>query len=116
MSGWLSFHYQTKAALRPTGSVTLPNCDIAMVERSFSVVSGLKIRLTRLRSAEIQPTKLVSPVELAYLSYPLNIDNFEGIAARLSKNGKTLIYLVSDDNFNNEQRTLLVMFELNATP
>jgi len=115
-SGWLSFRYQTKAALRPTGSVTLPNCDIAVVERSFSAVSGLKIRLTRLRSAEIQPTKLVSPEELAYLSYPLNIDNFEGIAARLSKNGKTLIYLVSDDNFNSEQRTLLVMFELNAAP
>ena len=62
-SGWLSFHYQTKAALRPTGSVTLPNCDIAMVERSFSVVSGLKIRLTRLRAVDIQPTKLASPEE-----------------------------------------------------
>lgn len=115
-SDWFSFRYQTKATLRPTGSVTLPNCDIAVVERSFSVVSGLKIRVTRVRTAEIQPTKLISPEELAYLSYPLSVDNFEGIAARVSKNGKTLIYLVSDDNFNSEQRTLLVMFELNATP
>ena len=108
--------YQTKATLRPTGSVTLPNCDIAVVERSFSVVSGLKIRVTRVRPAAIPPTKLISPEELAYLSYPLSVDNFEGIAARVSKNGKTLIYLVSDANFNSEQRTLLVMFELNATP
>ena len=96
--------------------MTLPNCDIAVVERSFSVVSGLKIRVTRVRTAEIQATKLISPEELAYLSYPLSVDNFEGIAARVSKNGKTLIYLVSDDNFNSEQRPLLVMFELNAPP
>ena len=115
-SGWEPFRYRTKAALRPTGAVTLPDCDIALVERSFSFVSGLDIRLTRLRAAAIRPDALVVADELAHLSDPLSIDNFEGIAARRGKNGETLIYLLSDDNFNSVQRTLLVMFELDESP
>ena len=114
-SGWQSFRYRTKAALRPTGATTLPNCDIAIVERSFSLIAGLDIRLTRLRPEAIQPGATVVPEELAHLSDPLSIDNFEGIAARRGKDGETLIYLVSDDNFNSVQRTLLVMFELGGT-
>jgi hypothetical protein len=42
----------------------------------------------------------------------LAVDNFEGISARKTATGKTLIYLVSDDNYNPLQRTLLMMFAL----
>jgi hypothetical protein len=38
---------------------------------------------------------------LAELSAPLVADNFEGIAVRPGKLGKTLIYIVSDDNFHD---------------
>ena len=40
------------------------------------------------------------------------MDNFEGIAARRGAAGESLIYLVSDDNFSDKQRTLLLMFAL----
>jgi hypothetical protein len=37
----------------------------------------------------------------------------EGLAVRTSKDGKTIVYVVSDDNFNAPlQQTLLMMFEL----
>jgi hypothetical protein len=37
----------------------------------------------------------------------------EGVSARRGPNGETLVYVVSDDNFNAPlQRTLLMMFEL----
>ena len=36
----------------------------------------------------------------------------EGIAIRRDSAGRTLIYLLSDDNFSFMQRTLLLMFEL----
>jgi hypothetical protein len=37
----------------------------------------------------------------------------EGISARRdAAGGKTLVYLISDDNFSAVQRTLLMMFEL----
>lgn len=114
-TGWMRFRYQTKAALRPTGAATLPNCDVVLVERSFSFVAGLDIRVTRLRVDDILPGAMVEPEELAHLSNPLTLDNFEGIGARRGENGETLIYLVSDDNFSSIQRTLLVMFELGET-
>lgn len=42
----------------------------------------------------------------------LLVDNFEGVDVRRDAKGRTMIYLVSDDNFMILQRTLLVMFEL----
>lgn len=113
--GWVPFTYRTTGGLRPTGAVTLPNCDVAFVERSFSMIAGLDIRVTYLRANAIVPNTIVEPETLAHLSDPLTIDNFEGIGARLDEHGDTLIYLVSDDNFSNAQRTLLVMFALGET-
>ena len=34
------------------------------------------------------------------------------LAARTADNGETLVYIVSDNNFNRLQRTLLLMFAL----
>ena len=48
---------------------------------------------------------------IAELTLPLNIDNFEGISTRSDVNGGVIIYLISDDNFNSRQRTLLMVFE-----
>lgn len=46
------------------------------------------------------------------LTPPLNVDNFEGIAVQKMTDGKTRIYLVSDDNYSARQRTLLYVFEI----
>ena len=48
---------------------------------------------------------------IAELTLPLNIVNFEGISTRSDVNGGVIIYLISDDNFNSRQRTLLMVFE-----
>ena len=115
-TGWLPFRYRTKDVLLPTGATTLPNCDLVFVERSFSVVAGLDIRLSRVRVNALRENAIVEPEELAHLTGSLTMDNFEGISARRGINGETLIYLVSDDNFSSIQRTLLFMFELGETP
>lgn len=41
-----------------------------------------------------------------------NIDNFEGIAVRQRPDGGVRLYLISDDNFSDRQRTLLMVFDL----
>jgi len=46
------------------------------------------------------------------LAPPLNVDNFEGIAAETTKSGSTRLYLISDDNYSAKQRTLLYVFEV----
>jgi hypothetical protein len=60
----------------------------------------------------VKPRAVLISREIARLERPLTIDNFEGIAARRGPAGETWIYLVSDDNYQVLQRTLLMKFEL----
>jgi len=53
-------------------------------------------------------TQILAELELAP---PLIQDNFEGLAAVQLPEGGTRFYLLSDDNFNPEQRTLLLAFD-----
>jgi len=48
---------------------------------------------------------------IATFRSPMSVDNFEGLALR-EEGGKTFLYIVSDDNFSSNQRTLLMKFEL----
>ena len=57
--------------------------------------------------------KLSGPL-LASMASPLNIDNFEGIAALALPDGATRLYIISDDNFSKTQQTLLYAFDLPA--
>lgn len=49
--------------------------------------------------------------EIATFLPPLTLDNFEGLAVR-EEEGRTFLYIVSDDNFSGAQRTLLMKFEI----
>ncbi|MEL6414235.1 MAG: esterase-like activity of phytase family protein [Pseudomonadota bacterium] len=48
----------------------------------------------------------------AKLKKPLPVDNYEGIAIGKAPSGQTRIWLISDDNFSNSQRTLLLALDL----
>lgn len=111
-STWRRLRYRVEAGLRPTGAATLPGCDVIFVERAFSLLAGLDIRISRVAASAIKAGAVLAPDEIARLSHPLTIDNFEGISARRGDSGETLIYLVSDDNFSPLQRTLIQMFRL----
>jgi hypothetical protein len=49
--------------------------------------------------------------EFAKLDEYVTIDNFEGIAAKEMPDGRIRLYIVSDDNFSDNQRTLLMVFD-----
>lgn len=53
------------------------------------------------------------PETLAVLTPPHTLDNFEGLAVR-EEGGKTALYIVSDNNFSDDQRTVLMKFEIKA--
>ena len=96
----------------PTALALLPDGDVLVLERRFTVIAGPGARLVRVARAAIAPGAIVSGRELGRLEAPLTVDNFEGLAVRRDAVGRTLIYLVSDDNFNPVQRTLLMQFRL----
>jgi hypothetical protein len=49
--------------------------------------------------------------EYAKLDEYVTIDNFEGIAAKEMPDGRVRLYIISDDNFSDSQRTLLMVFD-----
>ncbi|KCZ51826.1 esterase-like activity of phytase family protein [Hyphomonas pacifica] len=49
---------------------------------------------------------------LLKLSPPMNVDNFEGITAKLQSDGSYRLWLISDNNFSPRQRTLLYAFDI----
>jgi hypothetical protein len=103
---------------RPTGAALLPDGDLIVVERRFPPIGA---RLVRLSRSSIEGTGPLSPREIARIEQPLTLDNFEGIEARRDASGRTLVYLLSDDNGcaktpgatrSGLQRTLLLLFAL----
>jgi hypothetical protein len=58
----------------------------------------------------------VRATELAFLAAPYAVDNLEGLAATKGTRGETLLWLISDDNFNPLQRNILLQFELLPAP
>ncbi|MBN8552997.1 MAG: esterase-like activity of phytase family protein [Caulobacterales bacterium] len=49
---------------------------------------------------------------LARFTAPATVDNFEGLAAVRRPDGGVRLYILSDDNFNPGQRTLLLAFDV----
>ena len=104
---------------RPTGAALLPGGDLLVVERRFPPAGARVVRLSR---ASLEAPGPLQTVEIARIEAPLTIDNFEGVEARReAATGRTLVYLVSDDNGCSKrgatrvpglQRTLLLMFAL----
>lgn len=45
------------------------------------------------------------------MARPLTVDNYEGLSAIPAKDGSVRFYLLSDDNFQSSQRTLLLAFD-----
>lgn len=70
--------------------------------RSFDPIRGVRSVLSW---GEKQTEQIV-------LSRPLLTDNFEGIAAESLPEGGFRVWIVSDDNFSNSQKTLLYAFEI----
>ena len=118
-AGWLAgdgavetLGYRTASNFLPTDAATLPNGDVLVLTRHYSVLGGAKVRLERVPAAAIEAETTLQGTLLARFRHPLTVDNFEGLAAVQGEDGATLLYILSDDNFNFFQRTLLLLFRL----
>lgn len=94
---------------RPTDAAALDNGDLLVLERRFSLLGGVAARLRHVPASSVQAGGVLEPETLAVLEPPLAVDNMEGLAVFREGDGYRLI-LVSDDNFNVLQRTLVMSF------
>ncbi len=104
--------YAVSDGFAPTALARLADGDVLALERRYSKATGAAARLMRIDAASIVPGAVLEGRELARIEAPLNVDNFEGLAVRRGAGGETFVYLLSDDNFNSSQRTLLMQFRL----
>lgn len=98
-----------------TSLASLPDGSLLVLERSFiRATLKLDIKLRLIKAADIKPGARLDGEVLLEAGMNDMIDNFEGVAVTETKTGETLITLISDDNFNFFQNTLLARFKLRS--
>ncbi len=93
-------------------AVLLPSGSLLVLERKFSWLSGVGIRIRRIALSSIAPGALIDGPAIFDADLGHEIDNMEGIDAHVTAEGDTVLTLVSDDNFSLIQRNLLLQFTL----
>jgi hypothetical protein len=93
-------------------AVLLPSGDLLILERKFSWLGGLGIRIRRIPLKSLAPGAVVEGPSIFNADLGQEIDNMEGIDAHVTAEGDTVLTMVSDDNFSIIQRTLLLQFKL----
>jgi hypothetical protein len=90
----------------------LPPADLLLLERSYSPLRRVAMRIRRIPLDRIKPDSVIDGKPLIVADMGYQIDNMEGIAVHRNAEGETIITLVSDDNFSFLQRNLLLQFAL----
>ncbi len=93
-------------------AVLLPSGELLVLERKFSWLTGVGIRIRRIALKSVAPGAVVDGPSIFDADPGHEIDNMEGIDAHVTSEGDTVLTLVSDDNFSMIQRTLLLQFRL----
>ena len=93
-------------------AVLLPSGDLLLLERKFSLLGGVGIRIRRIPLTSVAPGAVIDGPAIFHADLGNEIDNMEGIDAHVTEEGDTVLTLVSDDNFSMIQRNLLLQFTL----
>ena len=107
----IRFGYRPPAGYAVTDAGQLPDGRIVLLNRRFTVMEGVSCVVTIADPREIAAGRAWQPRELARLRPPLRVDNMEALSIDREQ-GRTILWIASDDNFNPLQRTLLMKFAL----
>ncbi|MBB6470360.1 hypothetical protein HNQ96_006257 [Aminobacter lissarensis] len=97
-----------------TDGAFLPDGDLLLLERSFSMASGVKMRLRRIASQTIAKGQVADGPVLLEANMGYQIDNMEGLDVWQRADGALMVSLVSDDNHSILQRNLYLEFILHG--
>lgn len=118
LKAWLSTETETQQLFflppdnfAPTDAATLPNGDVLLLLRHYSVVDGVAAKVHHIRSSDIRPGAVLIGTEVLHLTPQMSVDNMEGLDVVALDDNTVRLVMISDDNFNPLQRTLLTMFD-----
>ncbi len=109
------FAYQPPRGYRITDIAQLPDGRLVALHRRFSVTEGVSAVIGLIDTDTIQAKAVVRPQVIATLKPPFPTDNMEGIAVD-REGAKTILWIISDDNYLALQRSLLLKFEFSEPP
>ena len=96
-----------------TDAAALPDGGIIVLERHFAgVLQGVFMRLRRIAADDIAPGARLEGEVLYETKSGWMVDNMEALAVHKGAGGRIILTVMSDDNFNPIQRTLLMRFAL----
>ena len=116
--GWLiggggpgAFAVERSGDFDVTDLAVLPSGDIVILERRLSYLMFAGMRIRRIAGDDIGAGRTLTGSVLLEVDQPTyNIDNMEAIAVHRTDAGELRLTIMSDDNFNPLQRTLLMQF------
>jgi hypothetical protein len=120
--GWLidpagkapaSLALKRRAPYDVTDARQLENGDVLTLERRFNRVGGVGFAVRRIRADALKADAPIESEVIADAGMNYLIDNMEGLSIRKTSDGRTLVYMISDNNFNKPlQQNLIMLFEL----
>lgn len=95
-----------------TDGAFLPDGDLLLLERSFTMTGGLKMRLRRIYGESVEKGAVADGPVLLQADMGYQIDNMEGLDVWTRDDGALMVSLISDDNQSILQRNLYLEFIL----
>jgi len=108
-----SLALKRRAPFDVTDARQLENGDVLTLERRFNRVGGVGFAVRRIKADALKAGAPIEAEVIADAGMTYLIDNMEGLSIRKTSDGRTLVYLISDNNFNKPlQQNLIMLFEL----
>lgn len=107
----VSIRYRPPQEYRITDAAALPDGRLLFLNRRFGIPEAFTAKLTVAPDPGAGPIKLLSGTEIAHFQLPAPIDNMEALSIT-RENGRTIVWIASDDNLNPIQRTILLKLGL----
>jgi len=107
-----TFSVQRRDDFDVSDCALLPGGDLLLLERRFSLLRGVAMRIRRIPLGAIRPGAVVDGPVVMFADMGYEIDNMEGLSVHRDAAGGVVLTLISDDNFSPIQRTILLQFTL----
>jgi hypothetical protein len=95
-----------------TDGAFLPDGDLLLLERSFNMAEGVKMRLRRIPAEDVAKDAVADGPVLLDADMGYQIDNMEAMDVWQRADGAVIVSLMSDDNHSMLQRNLYLEFVL----
>lgn len=103
--------YRAPEGFRITDAAALPDGRLIFLNRRISLLDGIQAKLTVADRPELREGAVLTGRELAHFQPPVITDNYEALSVA-REDGRTIVWIASDDNFMGFQRTLLLKLAL----